>query len=291
MLDLFGVGIRGSLIVVPLLGFAFILYGISRARLRERNVNLEKEVEAGSRQLREHIEDFDKAREIQQALLPSVIQQIKGCDIAGTWQPARTVGGDYFDVIRFSDSKAGICIADVVGKGVSAALLMANLQATVRAFARENTSPAEVCQRVNQVICQNIISGKFITFFYALIDTAGQRLVYANAGHNAPLLVRGTDVIKLEEGGALLGVFPAWEYSGDSVALRSGDLLVLYTDGITEAANTVFEEFDDRRLMGMLQKSDGLAAREVQERIMSAVSDFCSGNFADDATLLVLRFE
>jgi sigma-B regulation protein RsbU (phosphoserine phosphatase) len=124
-----------------------------------------KTVERGSAQLEMQEQELQRAREIQQSLLPKEIPQLPGFQVAGAWLPARTVGGDYYDVMRLGENKIGVCIADVVGKGVSAALLMANVQATVRAFARESESPAWVCDRVNKVLCGNIADGKFVTFF------------------------------------------------------------------------------------------------------------------------------
>ena len=120
---------------------------------------------------------------------PRTSRSCQGFEVAGAWLPARTVGGDYYDVLRLGDHKIGVCIADVVGKGVSAALLMANVQATVRAFARESESPAWVCDRVNKVLCGNIADGKFVTFFYGILDSRARTLQYCNAGHCYPILV------------------------------------------------------------------------------------------------------
>src|SRR5262249_9054855 len=127
--------------------------------------------------LHEQEEDFEKAREIQLGLLPKQIPQIPGYEIAGSWEPMRAVGGDYFDVLKFNDSKLALCIADVVGKGMPAALLMSNLQAAVKAFASDSTAPRELCEKVNRVICSNISPGKFITFFYCLLDAEKKRLL------------------------------------------------------------------------------------------------------------------
>jgi sigma-B regulation protein RsbU (phosphoserine phosphatase) len=201
---------------------------------------------------------------------------------------ALSVGGDYYDVLPLSDSSLGIAIADVVGKGISAALLMANLQAAVRAFAENAHSPAEVCERINSVMCINVASGKFITMFYCVLDAAKRKLTYSNAGHNPPILLRGDATLRLEEGGALLGVFRDWKYEQWSVELEAGDRLLLYTDGLSEAENLSREEFGEGRLIDALRRFRSLPAGEIQSRILNEVREFCHGNFHDDATLLVI---
>src|SRR5208282_4456869 len=152
-----------------------------KERLEKKNVELQKSVEISAAQLEVQEQELERAREIQQSLLPTNIPQIAGFEVATAWQPARMVGGDYFDVLQLGENRLGICIADVSGKGVSAALLMANVQATVRAFARDTESPARVCSRVNSVLCGNIATGKFVTFFYGVLDGAAHTLEYCNA--------------------------------------------------------------------------------------------------------------
>ena len=134
------------------------------------------ELEIAEREL--HGQELQQAREIQQSLLPKGIPQVSGFEIEGAWEPASVVGGDYYDVIKLSETKLGICIADVVGKSVSAALLMANVQASVRAFATDSTAPSALCSRVNSVLCANIATGKFVTLFYAVLDAASGNLHY-----------------------------------------------------------------------------------------------------------------
>src|SRR5262249_43746158 len=133
------------------------------------------------------LKEVEEARSIQERLLPLEMPQVQGCDIRATWLPAHDVGGDYFDAIQLSDSTVAFCIADVSGKGLPAALLMANTQATVRAFAATNDSPAEMCRRLNRALSENLSPGKFITMFYAVLDTAAMRLRYTNAGHLPPI--------------------------------------------------------------------------------------------------------
>jgi len=244
-------------------------------------------VETESRALQLHQEDFERAREIQQALMPVTLPQIQGCELAAGCQPARMVGGDYFDAIRLGDARAAIAIGDVSGKGMAAALLMSNLQAIVRAFAPGELAPNELCAKANQLIAANVAPGKYITFFYAVIDTARMRLDYCNAGHNPPILRRRDGTLEwLREGGPVLGVLPTAPYAAGSVELRSGDCLVLYTDGITEAYNAADEEFGEERLIRALDQPAGVA-EESRQRIMVAVTEFSNGNFHDDATMMI----
>ena len=277
-------------IVVVWLVFAFSLeiYSNTRRRLESRNRQLEDKVEAESRVLQLQLEDFERAREIQQALMPTHLPQIQGCDLAAGCQPARMVGGDYFGAIRLGDARVAIAIGDVSGKGMAAALLMSNLQAIVRAFAPGGLAPHELCSRANQLIAGNVAPGKYITFFYAIVDTARMTLDYCNAGHNPPILRRRDGAIeRLGEGGPVLGVFPGATYAAGAAELRSGDCLVLYTDGISEAFNAADEEFGEERLILALQEP-GDSSEERRQRIMAAVTEFSNNNFHDDATMLIV---
>jgi sigma-B regulation protein RsbU (phosphoserine phosphatase) len=179
-----------------------------------------------------------------------------------------------------------------MGKGMPAALLMSNLQATVKAFASDGMPPKELCRKINRVISSNTGVGRFISFFYGLLDAEQERLVYANAGHNAPILQRrdGT-VIRLEEGGAVLGIFPDGNYEQGEVELGSGDSVLLFTDGVTEVRNAAEEEFGEERLIGLLAQNREFSAAEVQKRLLEAVTEFSQGNFQDDATLVVMSVE
>ncbi len=276
-------------VVVSVIAACLIrLYGTTRSRLEARNRQLEAKVEAEGRTLRMHEQDFERAREIQEALMPKQLPLIRGCRLSAVCQPARTVGGDYYDVISLGECTVAIAIGDVSGKGMGAALLMSNLQAIVRAFAPPATAPEELCTKANGLIAGNVASGKYITFFYAIVDTARMRLDYCSAGHNPPMLLRRDGTLEtLAEGGPVLGIFPAAHYVGGTVELKPGDYLVLFTDGITEAMNAEDEEFGEQRLEDLMRQVPG-GADECRERIMSAVTQFSSGNFHDDATVLVL---
>lgn len=277
-------------VVTLMFGIASQVYRWTEARLTSENYELQRTVQRETAQRELQDQDLERAREIQQGLLPKQMPQIAGFEIAGASEPARVVGGDYFDVIRLSDTRLGLCIADVVGKGVSAALLMANVQATVRAFASDTASPSWLCSRVNSVLCANIASGKFVTLFYGVLDAEKQSLRYANAGHLYPVLLRGEEhVERLDHGGALLGVLPDWKYDDAVVPLASGDRLLLFTDGITEAASGDGTEFGELRLIDAALQAKGRAAAELNAHMLVQVRQFCDSQLQDDATIIVVR--
>ena len=252
---------------------------IEQGRTRRRARQLESEEKS----------ELLEAREIQRGLLPREIPQLAGYEIAGAWQPAHLVGGDYFDVFELGASRAALCIADVAGKGMPAALLMSNLQAMVRGSAFAALEPQALCARVNSIIRANTGSEKFVTLFYARLDGPAKKLVYANGGHNAPVLVHADGSHgRLSDGGPLLGVFPEWNYGQSDVELSSGDRLVLFTDGVTEAANSEDEEFGEERLIGLVVEHRRLGAKNLQSKILEVVAAFSDGPFRDDATLIVV---
>jgi serine phosphatase RsbU (regulator of sigma subunit) len=234
--------------------------------------------------------EFEKAREIQQGLLPREIPRIPGFQIAGAWQPARSVGGDYFDIFPLGEDRLALVIADVSGKGLAAALLMSNLQAAVKAFAAETVSTRELCERVNRMICGHIMAGKFITFFYGILDTRTRTLRYTNAGHNPPLLrSAGGRLQSLDRGGTVLGLFRDTPYEDAELALQIGDRLLLFTDGLSEAANDLEEEFGEGRLAALLATAEPADAEALKESVLRSVTEFCNGDFRDDATLIVVQ--
>ena len=281
----------GYFVIVVTVVANVVLFGVEELQrtLRERNQQLEQTVEKGTIALQLQEEELKRAREIQEMLLPSTLPQLAGIQIAGAWQPAREVGGDYFDAIQLDKDRLGICVGDVAGKGITAALLMANLQASFRAFATSEASPQVVCTKLNKFLCANIASGKFVTFFYAVLDADSRTLTYENAGHSPGLLLRSNGTTEtLSGGGAVLGALPDWTYQDYTAQLQPGDQLLLSTDGITEAENAQLEEFGEERLLQAARARNG-SALEVQRAIMQQVTAFCGGNFRDDATLLVLR--
>jgi sigma-B regulation protein RsbU (phosphoserine phosphatase) len=256
---------------------------------------LHQEIAAG--RVRRHADaaerrDLAEALKIQRRLLPQQIPQVDGWEIAASWQPASGVGGDCFDAIRFSDGRLAISIADVVGKGIPAALLMSNLQAAVRAFASEAVEPQALCQQVNRILCGNIAEGRFISFFYAVLDAAHGVLTYANAGHYLPALVRADgSVERLGAGGPVLGVIAGAEYEQAHVLLAPGDRLVIFTDGLTEARNADDDEFGETRLIDAAVRHRACSAPALQARLVDAVAAFTGGRLQDDATLIVAAAE
>ncbi len=240
-------------------------------------------------QLRQREQEIAEARAIQQGLLPKEISQLPGYEIACAWQSALTVGGDYYDILSFGDEGLGLCIADVAGKGLPAAFLMANLQAAVRGLASPALSPDALCARLNALLCRNTTEDRFITLFYAQLDGASRRLRYASAGHNPPFLLRrDASWERLGEGGGVLGIFPDQTYAMGTVQLEPGDRVVLFTDGVTEVNNPAGEEFGEERLLALLREHRASSAGELQRKILAAASEFSGGHWHDDATLLVL---
>ena len=270
-------------------GMAFFIYQTTRCRLEERNRQLERTVELGAAKREMDAAELKQAREIQQGLLPKELPQLTEFEIAGAWEPACLVGGDYYDVIRLGKDKLAICIADVVGKGISASLLMANVQAAVRAFATETASPSYVCSRINSVLCANIATGKFVTLFYGVLDASSRILQYTNAGHLRPILIGNDGNVKhLEAGGALLGVFPDWKYENSTIELDPGDLLMAFTDGITEAMDAGGEEFGEERLIQAARSTGEQSIEDLKAQLLASVRQFCNFQMRDDATLILI---
>lgn len=288
---LISTGWRLPFLITFVFGILTFLYRDTKERLERRNIELQQSVARGTARIEMQEQEIERAREIQQSLLPREIPQLAGFQVAGAWQPASTVSGDYYDVLRLSGHRLGICIADVVGKGVSAALLMANVQAAVRAFARDTESPAEVCGKVNRLLNENIAMGKFVTFLYGVLDGEAHTFRYCNAGHLYPILVSQGSARSLEQGGAVLGVFPAWRYEDAAIELKAGDRLLLFTDGIAEASDASGQEFEETRIAGFAKAHMALSADELNSRLLAEVTGFCEGQFHDDATLLVIAAE
>jgi sigma-B regulation protein RsbU (phosphoserine phosphatase) len=233
--------------------------------------------------------EIAEARSIQEGLLPKEIPTLPGYEIASAWQSARVVGGDYFDVLEFENEILGLCIADVAGKGMPAALLMSNLQAAVRGLASPAVPLNQLCVRLNSLLRRNIANDRFITFFYAQLDGPTRMLRYVNAGHNPPIVLHqdGTHH-RLQEGGVVLGVFPSQTFDVGTMQLERGDRVIFFTDGVTEASNPQEEEFGDERLVRLLEENRKCSATEIQKKILDVAGAFCRGNWHDDATLLIL---
>jgi len=266
--------------------------GRERSEARKRAIEESREQNEISVHVQQQEKEIEEARTIQEGFLPKEIPQLAGYSIAAAWQPARIVGGDYFDVLPFGSDAVGICIADVAGKGMPAAMLMSNLQAGVRGLASPSLTPEGLCERLNALICRNIAADRFITFFYAELDGPSRRLHYVNAGHNAPMVIhRDGSHTRLDEGGGVLGVFPMQRFAGGTEELAAGDRLLLFTDGVTEARNPEGEEFGDARLVRLLREMGNSSAQELQKAILAQVGGFCRGIWDDDATLIAVEVE
>ena len=241
-------------------------------------------------QRRHHHEELQEAREIQNNLLPKKLPQVSDYEVAGMTQPVRFVGGDYYNVVRISEHQTVLCIADVAGKGMPAALLMSSLQAALKPLMWQKLSPRELCRRLNRILCDLTPVNKFISFFYAVLDDQTNCLTYCNAGHNPPLLIRADGAwIELNAAGAVLGQFPDWVYEQSEVQLGRGDQLLLFTDGLVEASDENDEPFGEARLAKTAGSDREANATEVMNALMRAAAEFCGGRFRDDASLIVLR--
>ncbi len=240
----------------------------------------------GMRQSREWKQEIADAREVQQHFLAQPVPQLRGYDICASSTPARILGGDYFEVSRMETGEAALCIADVAGKGIGAALLMSSLQAMLRSLG--GARPASVCGELNRVLCQLAPAGKFVSFFHCLLAEDSRQLVYCNAGHNAPILVRQDgSVLRPQSNDAVLGYFRDWRYSEHVIDLQCGDRLVLFTDGITEAFDGEEREFGDERLVKLARENRACDAASLHRVLTSAVLEHGGERLHDDATLVV----
>lgn len=242
---------------------------------------------------RERLEqELSVALDIQTSLLPATLPDIAGWDIAAAWQPARNVAGDFYDLIPLRDGRWGVLIADVSDKGVPAALFMALTRTLLRAMAIGKNTPAAALERANDLILADAQTNMFVTVFYAVLDPVASRVAYVNAGHVPPLLYQAEtgSIATLHAHGIALGVIPEIELEQHTVTLRPGDLVVLYTDGITEAINVDFEEFGQERLARLIFEHHSAPAENLISVIEGALHDFVGDQPPfDDRALLVLR--
>ncbi len=240
------------------------------------------------------------AVEVQQRLLPSQGPDDLTLELAGFCEPARGVGGDYYDFITREDRQLGIAIADVSGKGLPAALLMSTVQATVRSLAARNgssgpdsSSLSETVGILNQLLCDATRGANYVTFFYAQFDPSTKQLAYVNAGHNPPLYLRADsvdDFTSLTSGGLIVGIFKDCIYEQGVVETRPGDMLFAYTDGLTEALNRNGEEFGEARLRAVLTATARLSVYEIREELVRQINEWCmDAPQYDDLTFVVMK--
>jgi sigma-B regulation protein RsbU (phosphoserine phosphatase) len=242
-------------------------------------------------QLRLVEQELDTARSIQQGLLPVAAPSIPGYDIAGLSLAARQVGGDYFDFISMEGGLTGLCVADVSGKGVTAALLMAVVQATIRGQSLIDASMSDRLAVSNRLIHQSTPADKFVTMFYSALDAENHRLHYSNAGHNPPFLISQSGEMRLlESGGPVLGVLPDFSFEESTVDLAVGDLLLIYTDGFSEAMNAGLEEYGEERLLEATRRVADQSAQRILEVLCDEVNAFCGDEPQfDDMTIMAVR--
>jgi RNA polymerase-binding transcription factor DksA len=237
--------------------------------------------------------DLELSQKVQQALLPQQVPDIPGLELAAFSQPARIVGGDYFDFLRFRDNTHGLVIADVVDKGMAASLLMASLQASLRILVGESNSPAQVVKRLNSLFIHNIHLTQFVTLFLARYDHLTRTLHYCNAGHNQPLLYRQLAGDKrqgywLQPTGPAIGLVEEFIFHDETAALLPGDTLLLYTDGVTEARNVQGAEFKPQGLIDFMQQHALSRAPDLVRDLRRELQEFTGGQpLADDTTIVV----
>lgn len=231
------------------------------------------------------------ARDIQRSFLPAVAPRVPGFDLAGTSISHDQVGGDYYDFITVSDTRLGLAIADVSGKGIPAALLMAGFRMSLLAEIRNEFAIRAVMRKVNRLLFESTDRGKFVTAFYGVLDWRNGILIFSNAGHNPPLLIRPDGTTDpLSEGGVALGVLEDTQYEERPLAIADGDVAVLYTDGVSEAENEMGEQFGVERIEAIVRANPNHTARELMQDLIAAVLDWAGERgLNDDLTLLVMR--
>ncbi|MCX7798381.1 MAG: PP2C family protein-serine/threonine phosphatase [Melioribacter sp.] len=235
--------------------------------------------------------DLETARNIQNNLLPKFIPELSNLSLAAYNNSAKIVGGDYYDLIKLDNDNLLIAIADVSGKGVPAALLMANLQAFLKSICKQMLPLNEATNIINDLVVENTTMGSFITFFWCIFNDSTKELTYVNAGHNPPMLIRNNVIYKLKKGGMVLGFLPtSVPYISETIKLQKGDVIILYTDGITEAMNKNFEEYTDERFEQLVLNNSLYEPNTILEQIRKSVEEFINGaEQSDDITCIVMK--
>ena len=225
------------------------------------------------------------ARQVQQTLLPAQFPNDSGLEFQAVCIPARGISGDYFDVFELSGDRVGIAIADISGKGISAAILMASLQALLRSVTDTETDPREVCQKLNHHFYRMTESSRFATFFYAEWCARTRTLKFVNAGHNLPIAIGSCEKVDWSSGGFPMGMFPGSKFELGQVCLESGDVLLLYSDGITDLGESQGRNFGEARLQEILAQNRNLALDELQMKILKELEGWSSQEPEDDMTM------
>ena len=262
-----------------------VMANVAAIRIEHARLN---EIEEAERAM---AKEMEQAALIQARLLPGASPVVAGMDIAGKTAACRTVGGDYYDFLKFPDGRIGLLVGDVAGKGMPASLMMSSLQACVHVVFDDGDDLAQKITRLNKATCRNCPDNRFITFFMTVVDPATGELVFTNAGHNPPLLVRAAGgVEELKGGGMILGILPLAKYQESRAKFEPGDVLVLFSDGVTEAASPGGEEFGEQRLAELVASLHGRPSAEIVEAVHAAVAAYTEGApAADDITVVVAR--
>lgn len=236
-------------------------------------------------------QELEIAKQVQARLFPQTLPQLKTLEYAGVCIQARAVGGDYYDFLDLGHGSLGLVIADTSGKGIAAALLMANLQANLRSqSAIALDQPQRFLQSVNQLFCANTTASAYATLFFGQYDDQTMRLRYANCGHYSGVLLRtGNTLEELDSTGTVLGLFPEWDCTIEERQLSSGDTLVLYTDGVTESFSSSGEEYGELRLIEALRRNRELSPQSLLSEIVQDVQRFSDREQHDDITLMIAR--
>ena len=237
-------------------------------------------------------EEMRLARQIQEGLQPASLPEIEGLEVAALAIPSRHVAGDYYDVVALDEERYLMAIADVTGKGMPASLLMSNLQAALHSILPMDITLEDATANMNRVICRNTGFDKFITYFHGIYKVADRSFRYVNAGHNPPMLLRKNgEMEELEEGGLLLGVMKGMPYEAGTTTLESGDVLAIFTDGVTEAMSPDGEEFEEPRLEAVLREAASGTAQEILEAVRQAIREWTDDapTLSDDLTMIVVK--
>ena len=277
---------------------SLLIFGITLVvvRSRTRAEHYSKDLEVANEELESFHNSLEQelgtARSIQHALLPKDLPKLEGWKIAYHYQPAREVGGDFYDFLRLDDGRIGLVIGDVSGKGIAAALVMANTQSVLRAVARRgNIAPGQVLAEANDVLYAYIPSGTFVTCFYGVLDLESGRLVYANAGHDPPYSQRGGDAQELRARGMPLGLMPGMPYEEKEAVLAAGDDLLLYSDGLVEAHDPEGQMFGFPRLRKLVMAQSGGSGEELVDFLLAELVRFTGADSEqeDDITMVTLE--
>ncbi len=238
--------------------------------------------------------ELELSQVVQRALLPQQVPYMVGMDIAAFSRPAQIVSGDYFDFLRFNDGTHGLVVGDVSGKGMSAGMLMSSLQTAFHALVPESDSPVKVLEKINRLYIHNINFTTFATIFFGKIDPGKRTLAYASAGHNPAFLYRPTQKHGewLQPTGAAIGLMEQFDVQLRNVQLESNDVLLLYTDGVTEAFDRQNQQYGPERLAGVIERNEGLPAGELIQKALGSLNDFVEGQLLqDDITLVVCKIQ